>query len=179
MALTPRQEAFACGLAQGLSQAEAYRRAYPASLKWKDQSVWDAASRLAAHAEVQHRVAGMAQKAAKANEVTVERVLREIARLAFQDPRKFFTPAGEPLPLHELDDDTAAALAGFEVLELWEGKGESRQFVGYVKKYKLADKGANLERLGRHLKMFTDRLELPDVARVADELRAARKRAGV
>jgi phage terminase small subunit len=58
------------------------------------------------------------------------------------------------LGIHELDDDTAAALAGMDVQEVYEGSGESRQFIGYTKKYKLPDKGANLERLMKHLGLF-------------------------
>lgn len=42
--LTPREERFAQGVADGLSQAEAYRQACPNSLKWKDETVWSKAS---------------------------------------------------------------------------------------------------------------------------------------
>ena len=92
-------------------------------------------------------------------EITAEKVLQELARLGFFDPRKLFNADGSPKPLHELDDDTAMAVAGFEVAEVFEGVGEQRKSVGVLKKLKLADKGQNLERLGRHLKLFTDRVE--------------------
>jgi phage terminase small subunit len=83
--------------------------------------------------------------------ITIERTLREIARLAFFDPRKLFDAKGEPLPLTELDDDTAAAIAGLDVLEEYEGAGKDRVFVGYVKKWKLADKNSGLDKLMKHL----------------------------
>jgi hypothetical protein len=54
--LTPQQEAFAAGVARGLSQAEAYRQAYPKSQSWKDASVWNRASALMRTAEVLARV---------------------------------------------------------------------------------------------------------------------------
>ena len=87
-------------------------------------------------------------------EVSVERVARELARLAFYDPRKFFYADGHAKPITELDDDTAMALAGMDVVEL----STDGAVIGHVKKFKLSDKGANCERLGRHLGMFKDRI---------------------
>src|SRR5213079_2027770 len=72
-------------------------------------------------------------------EITAERVLLERARLAFLDPRKLVDAKGKALGLHQLDDDTAAAVAGFEVER------------GRVAKIKLLDKGASLTALEKHL----------------------------
>lgn len=154
--LTPQREAFATGIASGLSQAAAYRQAYPKSLKWKEPSVWDSASKLAANPEVQQRVAELTQKAAASNEITVERVLRELAHLAFFDIRKLVDETGRPKKISELDEGTARAIVGLDLVQF----GNSEAGIGEVLKFKLADKGANLERLGRHLKMFTDKIEL-------------------
>jgi len=46
--------------------------------------------------------------------------------------------------------DTAAAVAGIEVVEQFEGSGKDRVFVGYLKKYRIADKNSALEKLFRH-----------------------------
>ena len=73
-------------------------------------------------------------------EITTERTLREIARLAYFDPRNLFHANGAPKAIHELDDDSAAALAGIEVTEEFDGSGQDRVFTGFTKKYKLADK---------------------------------------
>lgn len=83
--------------------------------------------------------------------ISLERTLREIARIGYFDPRKLFDAKGEPLPITELDDDTAAVIAGLDVLEEWEGSGEDRKLVGYVKKWKLADKKGALDMLMKHL----------------------------
>lgn len=171
MKLTPKQETFATGLAKGLSQSEAYRRAYPTSLKWVDATVWEKASRLAGDAKVRARAAELTAKAAAKNEVTVERVLAEIARLAFFDPRQLFNDDGTPRAIKDLDDDTARAIAGLDVMSI----GNREQGIGEVVKFKLADKGANLERLGRFLKMFTDRLEVEDVTKRAEQMRKRRE----
>lgn len=87
-------------------------------------------------------------------EISTERILLERARLAFFDVRKLFDSHGAPVPIHELDDDAAAAIAGLEVVEQFEGSGEDRKFVGYLKKYKLADKGASLTSLEKQLGMY-------------------------
>lgn len=148
--LTGPQETFAAGIAQGLSQAESYRRAYPASAKWQDKTVWSRASELAANRNVSGRVQELLQKAAAANEVTTERVIREIARIGFFDIRKLLNPDGTPRPLHELDDDTAAAIAGLEVARV----GNAIIGEGEVLKFKIADKNSALEKLGRYLGAF-------------------------
>lgn len=157
--LTPKQEAFAVAVAKGMSQADAYREAYPHSKKWANQSVWVKASTLAANDTVKVRIADLIKKAAESNDVTVERLLREMARLAFIDPRKLVGPGGAVLPLHELDEDTARAVASMEVSQDFEFTEDGKVPAGYTKKVKLWDKRASLEMLGRHLKMFTDKVE--------------------
>ena len=156
MALTPKQESFAAELAKGKTQAEAYRIAFPESLKWKNESIWQRASKLAADVKVQSRVREMTSKAAFANEVTVERVLREIARLAFFDIRKLVDEEGKPKPLQELDDDTAAAIAGLEVARV----GNAEIGIGEVLKFKIADKNSALDKLAKHLQMFTEKIDV-------------------
>ncbi|MCC0042752.1 MAG: hypothetical protein H6880_11305, partial [Rhodobiaceae bacterium] len=79
--LTPKREAFAAGLAQGLSQAEAYRRAFPRSVSWTDATVWSKASQLAGDGRVLARVAEIGAKAAAANEFTVEQHLATLVTL--------------------------------------------------------------------------------------------------
>ena len=53
--LTSQQEAFAQAVASGKSQSDAYRSAYPKSLKWKPDSVWNKASALLRDARVSAR----------------------------------------------------------------------------------------------------------------------------
>lgn len=152
--LTPRQETFATGVASGLSQADAYRAAYPRSAKWKDETVWARASELAADRMVSGRVALLGAKAAAANEVTVERVVRELAKLAFGDRRALMEwgPSGVVLrDSKALTDDQAAQVA--EV-------SETTTMGGGSIKIKTHDKVRALELLGKSIGMFVDRTEL-------------------
>ena len=93
--------------------------------------------------------AAMSDTAARLG-ITAERVMRERSRLAFFDPRRLFASNGEPIPIHELDDDTAAALAGLDVHEEFAGSGTDRVFIGYTKKYKLASKDPSLAALEKY-----------------------------
>ena len=73
---------------------------------------------------------------------------------AYFDPRKLLNDDGSPKPITELDDDTAACLAGLDIQEVYEGSGADRVFVGYVKKYKIADKNSALDKAMKHLGLF-------------------------
>jgi phage terminase small subunit len=95
----------------------------------------------------------------KRTQITADRVITEVARLGFSDLRKLFKEDGAMLPVNEWPDDMAAAVASVEVEELFEGGGEDRRQIGFTRKLKLWDKGKALEMLGRHLKLFVDRLE--------------------
>lgn len=108
----------------------------------------------------QHPAVAAAIQAFEANElrrireragVSLLGVLTSIARCMYYDPRKVFDANGAPLPIQELDDDTALAIEGVEVLEQFEGSGEDKRFVGYVKKYKFAKRSAAQDMLMKHL----------------------------
>lgn len=148
--LSPQQEKFAMGVAQGSSQADAYRAAYPKAKTWKPESVHEKASTLMRNVKVKSRVSEIRERITNTGIASASRVLLEASRLALFDPRKLFREDGTPKPINELDDDTAAALAGLEVVETFEGSGNDRVFVGYTKKYKVADKNSALEKLFKH-----------------------------
>ena len=98
-------------------------------------------------------------------EISAQRVLEELAKLAFYDPGDFFETDGSLKGIKELDADTRRAIAGLEVTELFEGKDvadgpQQKTVYGLLKKIKLTDKRAALELLGKYLKLFTDRSEI-------------------
>ena len=108
------------------------------------------AEKLLRKVEIRELLAARMKERGERTAVTADRVLLEAARLALFDPRKLFNDDGSPKGIHELDDDTAAAVSGIEVLEQFEGSGKDRVFVGYLKKYRVADKNSALEKLFRH-----------------------------
>lgn len=153
--LTPKQELF---IAEYLTDLNATRAAIAAGYSAKTAE--SQAARLLVNVKVAAAIAEKQGKRLAKLEITADRVLQEIARLAFYDPRKFFNDDGSAKQVNELDDDTAMALAGMDVMELFEGSGDQKHAYGLMKKFKLVDKGQNLERLGKHLKLFTDKAEI-------------------
>ena len=149
--LNPRQRAFVVEYLKDKNATQAYVRAYGVSAKVAES----AGPRLYGHVRVTAEIARLEKQQLaqiqKETGITLERTLREIARVAFFDPRKMFDKDGNPLSLPDLDDDTVAAIAGLDVLEEWQGTGENRAFVGLIKKYKIATKLDGLEKLMKHL----------------------------
>jgi phage terminase small subunit len=96
-------------------------------------------------------------------EITAERVLKELARIAFFDPRKLFNADGSPKQINELDDDTAAVIAGLQVQELLAGTGDNKHAHSLSRKYKLADKRGALELLGKRLNLFNGKNDAADI----------------
>ena len=92
------------------------------------------------------------RKVLQKREITAERVLDEISKIAFFDPRRLFDLNGELVAIRDLDDECAAAIAGLDVREIADGAAE-------LKKIKIADKLRATELLGRYLKLFTDKVE--------------------
>lgn len=110
--------------------------------------------------EIAEAIAAAMNERAKRTEITQDRVLQELARIAFFDPRKLFDADGRPLPISELDDDTAAAIAGLDVFEEYDGSGEDRSLSGYTKKYKILDKNTALGNAMKHLGMLREKVDL-------------------
>lgn len=82
--------------------------------------------------------------------VTADRVVRELARVAFADPLEIIDPETGGL-LEDIPRDDRAAIAGYrrKTGDEWEER-----------EVKLADRVRALELLGRHLGMFTEQVKL-------------------
>lgn len=89
--------------------------------------------------------------------ITAERILREYSKIAFFDIRKLLDADGGPLPLTDLDDETAGALTALDVSVERDPQGNK---IGEVMKYKMADKKAALDSLAKHLNLTPDKLEV-------------------
>jgi phage terminase small subunit len=72
------------------------------------------AARLLADVNISRELAVAAHRGLEAADLTVQRTLRELARIAFADPRKLYRN-GQLIPVDELDDETAAAVSSIEV----------------------------------------------------------------
>lgn len=90
----------------------------------------------------------------EATGITQKRVLEEYAKVAFLDIRKFYTVDGSLKSIHDLDAESAGALAGVEVYEEKITQDEEAPVIGMTKKIKTYDKVKALDSLGRHLGLF-------------------------
>ena len=88
--------------------------------------------------------------------MTAERVLRELARIAFFDIGEMLRPDGSMIPLDKMDEDARRAIAGIEIVEL--GEDRDGNSLGQLRKIKIADKLVALDRLARHLGLLNDKL---------------------
>ena len=117
-----------------------------------------AGPRLLAHVEVATAIeARRKQTVARAiahTDLTVERTLREVARIAYFDPRRFFDANGHRIPVHELDDDAAAVLASLEIEEMKEREDGVTKVVGHTVKMKVWDKNSALDKAMKHLGQY-------------------------
>lgn len=112
------------------------------------------------------QVAQHIEEAKSISGLTVERTLQEVARLAFFDSRKLFRADGSMIPVTELDDDTAAAIAAIEHEDITLTAGETERKIGTTKKLKFHSKTAALEMSMRHLGLYEkdNRQRGPDLA---------------
>ena len=160
--LTPKQELFAQKYVETGNASEAYRLSYAAG-NMKPETVNRTAKELLDNPKIAARLAELAARQLKRHDVTIDRVLAEYAKLAFLDIRKAFDADGNLIPIHALDDDTAAAIAGLEVdKKVSKTTDENGDPVveSYLHKIKLSDKKGALDSLAKHLGMFVDRTEI-------------------
>ncbi len=111
------------------------------------------AARLMKDPSVKTAIREAFQRRSERTQIRQDRVIKELARVAFFDPRKLYDDEGRPRSLHDLDDDTAAAVAGLDVYEEFSGRGLDRVKVGEVKKWRLANKLDALSQMAKHLGM--------------------------
>jgi phage terminase small subunit len=158
--MTPKQTRFVAEyLANGLNATQA-----AISAGYSEKTANEQGSRLLANVSVSAAIKVRTKEIMQRLEVTADLVVQEIAKMAFFDPRKLFNSDGSLKLISEIDDHSAASIAGLEVCELFDGTGDQKHAYGLLKKVKLADKSRNLEMLGRYFKLFTGDREDPDDA---------------
>ena len=128
--LTVKQEKFVQCLFSGMSQREAYKTAYDAK-NMKDEAIDVNASKLASSTKVALRLKELQDEFKERNMITVEWVLNNLKKVAERCMQE------EPVMTKDGDEYVESGV------------------------YKFEHSGANksLELLGKHLGMFTDKIE--------------------
>jgi phage terminase small subunit len=114
--------------------------------------------------QVEARVAELKAAQFRRLHMSADEVLLELARIGRSDLRKVFDANGNLKPLHELDDDTAAAIASVEVTEKRqnvrklkdpdEGEDQLVNEVESIRKIRAWDKTKALDILAKHHGLF-------------------------
>lgn len=112
---------------------------------------------------------------AERTKITADRVLTELGHIGFSNIKNLFDKDGNLLPMHMLPDDVAASVASFDVLTS-RIPGSDPAEVQYIVKIKLWGKPEALTLLGKHKKLFTDRIEVDVGDELAERIKAARQR---
>jgi phage terminase small subunit len=157
--MTPKQERFVQEYLIDLNATQAATRAGYSAKTANEQG-----ARLLANVSVRSAIEAAKAERSERTHITQDRVLQELARIAFFDLRKLYREDGALKAMHELDDDAAAVLAGVDVVEMAGGMkvevdGEMQHVPMYTKKTKIPDKVAALGLAMRHLGMLKDKLE--------------------
>ena len=153
MKLTAKQIRFVDEYLVDLNATQAAIRA-----GYSEKTAAATAARLLRNVNIQNEISRRQKDLQKRTEVSQDRVVKELARIAFADASVVCVT-----DFNKLTDDQRAAIQGVRPTNFgWE--------------IKLCDKIKALELLGRHIGMFTDKLEVKGAIDIASVLAAARGR---
>lgn len=156
--MTDAQKRFCDEYLIDLNATRAYKVAYPNTKKDETASV--NGSRMLRNAKVQNYISEKMEERKKRTEVTQDKVIQELAKIAFVDIRELYNDSGGLKNVKDIDENTAGAISSLETLEEYAGYGDDREKIGDTQKVKLLDKTKALELLARHLGMFKDKVEV-------------------
>lgn len=170
--LTPKEERFCVEYLIDLNGTQAAKRAgYKGSVKVLGVT----ATRLLAKASAKARIDELKMQRNKRVLVNADEILRELARIGYSDPRQVFGEDGKIKDPKDWPEDLARAIASIEVDEIFEFVDGKKIWTGYTKKVKFWNKVQSLELLGKHRRLFTDRIEIENSS-LAERIIKARTR---
>lgn len=111
------------------------------------------ASRLLRHVGVRVALENAMKARSERTEVTADRVLNELAKIAFSNMKDYWPQPGERVDLSRLDEDRTAAIKEITIEEKVDRAGVLHRHIHL----RLHDKIGALNSLARHLGLFTDR----------------------
>lgn len=112
------------------------------------------ASRLLANVKVQTKIAKAMAERSKRTGINQDRVVLELARIAFVNPQNLINPEDASVRDNASEDDLAC-IQSVKVKTSFSDKGDMIE-----REVKLNDKMKALELLGKHLGMWNDKIDL-------------------
>lgn len=152
--LTPKQKCFVAEYLKDLNATQAADRAgYKA--KRLDQCGFE----LLRKPEIAEAIEAEMEKRRERTEIDADYVLKRLVEIDKMDVLDIMTDDMALKPVSQWPNVWRQYLSGFDLAEMFEGRGDEREMVGILKKIKWPDKTKNLELLGRHFGMFKDKVE--------------------
>lgn len=167
--LTPQQKQFAQEYLVDLNATQAAIRA-----GYSPKTARTQASQLLAKRNIQDLVYKYNQERLERTKIDADFVLKEHYKLATSDVAECFNDDGTMKDITAMPKNIRLAIASFKVQENLDK--ETGELTGYTKEVKLWSKDKNLENLGRHLKLYTDKKEISGSVELADKIKKARER---
>lgn len=171
-ALTPLQARFCEEYVVDVDREAAYVRARGRSRKQASSITHEWLQLPAVKARIAALVAARSQRTA----ITADTVLQELLRIARCDIGQAFAPDGTLKALRDMPEDVRRAISAIDVDEITAKHGGRAVVIGHTRKVKFWNKVDALQHLGRHLKLFVDRVQLEDATGRAGRLQRARAR---
>ncbi|MEB7681031.1 terminase small subunit [Klebsiella michiganensis] len=127
---------------------------------------------------IQKRIAELMEERNKRLRVSADYVLLRLVEIDQMDVLDILNDDMSIKPVSEWPKVWRQYLTGFELADMFEGRGDEKELVGILKKIKWPDKVKNLELIGKHVDVnaFKERLEVSGTVTIADRMAAARRR---
>lgn len=148
--LTPKQERFCEEYLIDLNATAAAKRA-----GFSAKSAMEQGYALINKPQVKAKISELKMARSERTEINADRVLAELGRVAFVDIAKAYASDGTLLLVPDMPEEIRLALAAIDIHKDFTEGVE----VGETRKIKLLDKLRALELIGKHLKLFTEKVE--------------------
>ncbi|EAA4074514.1 terminase small subunit [Salmonella enterica subsp. enterica serovar Napoli] len=127
---------------------------------------------------IQKRIAELMEERNKRLRVSADYVLLRLVEIDQMDVLDILNDDMSIKPVSEWPKVWRQYLTGFELADMFEGRGDEKELVGILKKIKWPDKVKNLELIGKHVDVnaFKERLEVSGTVTIADRMAKARRR---
>lgn len=170
--MNERQERFVAEYLVDLNATQAAIRA-----GYSRKTAGSQGQRLLKNVETARAIAAANERRKHEVQITAGEVLNELRRIGLADLSQAFDANGALRPLDQIPLDVRQSIAGVDIDELSEGRGDAKEIVGQTKKVRFHDKLKALELLGKHLRLFRDVVEHDVTDAMADRFARARQRA--
>lgn len=142
--LTPKQERFCEEYLVDLNATKAAIRS-----GYSEQTAYAIGHENLSKPEIQNRISLVQKELSERTKITAEIWLNELAKVGFSDLRNYYSSDTEGIQITQLNRQFTGAIKEFKTTTI-----EGENYTSTTKEFKLHDKLAALEKIGKHLGFF-------------------------